>query len=92
LLFLLDVTDEPQARYAALCAEIARYGETLNRARHLVCLSKLDLWPPQAELPRIETAEPVLAISSVTGLGLTALRHRLADMLAELTASERERA
>ena len=92
LLFLLDVTEEPQARYAALCDEIARYGETLSRARHLVCLSKLDLWPPQTELPRIETAEPVLAISSVTGLGLTALRHRLADMLAELTASERERA
>jgi GTP-binding protein len=88
LLFLLDVTDEPAARYAALCQEIERYGDALRRARHLVCLSKLDLWPQGADLPRIETPDPVLGISSVTGTGLAALRHRIAELLAAQSAAE----
>jgi GTP-binding protein len=92
LLFLLDISDGPQQRYAALCAEIERYGETLGRARHLVCLSKLDLWPPDAALPRIDSDEPVLAISSVSGAGLASLRRQLAETLASMRADEQANA
>jgi len=86
LLFLLDVMDEPQARFDALCAEIESYGVTLSTARRLVCLNKLDLWPSDQELPRIAGAADQLAISAATGKGLDELRKRLRLEMSRLRA------
>jgi GTP-binding protein len=76
LVFLLDVTDEPQERYRTLRREVQAHAEWLAETPHLVCLSKCDLWPSGEPWPDIEGETP-LVISAVTGQGLDTLRHAL---------------
>jgi GTP-binding protein len=83
LVFLLDVTDEPEERYWALCREVEAYAEHLGRAPRLICLNKVDLWPPDDELPPV-AGEEGLAISAATGRGLDRLKAALKSALSEM--------
>jgi len=76
LVYLLDVTDEPAERYRVLRREVERHAEHLGRARRVVCLNKVDLWPPDEALPDVH-GESVLPISAATGAGMAELRGRL---------------
>src|SRR6056297_530610 len=76
LVYLLDVTDEPAERYRVLRREVERHAEHLGRARRVVCLNKVDLWPPDEALPDVH-GESVLPISAATGAGVAELRGRL---------------
>jgi GTP-binding protein len=76
LVYLLDVTDEPVERYRVLRREVERYADHLGHARRVVCLNKIDLWPPDEPLPDVH-GEPVLGLSAATGGGVDALRDRL---------------
>lgn len=87
LVFLLDVTDEPFERYETLRAEVTRYAAHLANARRIVCLSKIDLWPADEELPDFGDEE-ILPLSSVTHAGLSELRARLKDELAIVRKEE----
>ena len=81
LVYLLDVTDEPAARYRVLRREVERHEESLGGAERIVCLNKIDLWPDDEPLPDVH-GEEVLAISAATSKGLDALRARLKHVLA----------
>jgi GTPase len=80
LVFLLDVSDEPAEKYRILCREIEEHGEHLREARRVVCLTKLDLWPPDEPLPTIEGVE-LLGISAPIRQGLDQLRYALRDQI-----------
>jgi GTP-binding protein len=82
LVFLLDVTDEPAARYRSLHHELTRYAAGLASLPRVVCLSKMDLWPAEVPPPSLETGEEVLLLSAVSGRGLDPLRARLKQLLA----------
>jgi GTP-binding protein len=77
LIFLLDINDEPAARYAALLEEVGKYAEALGQARHLVCFNKMDLWLEEEELPSVPGADAILCISAVTRQGLDDLKARM---------------
>lgn len=76
LVFLLDVTDEPQERYLTLRREVEAHAASLTDTPRLVCLSKADLWPADEPWPNIDGEAP-LVISAVTGQGLDELRRSL---------------
>src|SRR5262249_4872094 len=71
--------EDPQAVYDRLREEVRRYSDALYQKPHLVVLTKADLLPPGAALPRLATpnAADLLAISSVAGSGLDDLKERL---------------
>lgn len=82
LVYLLDVTDEPEERLRTLRTEVERYAGHLAQAEAIVCLNKVDLLGPDPELP--ELGEPALALSAVTRQGLDRLRDALKRSLARV--------
>lgn len=74
----LDAPD-PQASYDRLRDEVGRYSPALLAKPHLVVLTKRDLLPAGAELPRLEAsrAERTLAVSGVARTGLEELKECL---------------
>ncbi len=80
LAFLLPLDQEdPQAAYDRLRREIRLHSEALYHRPHLVVLTKRDLLPADAPLPRIDApgALAVMTISGVAGTGLEELTRRL---------------
>ncbi len=77
LVYLLDVTDQPAERLAALRREVARHAEHLTRAEAVVCFSKVDLWPPDEPLPELGGVADPIALSAVAHTGLQTLKQRL---------------
>ena len=74
----LDAAD-PQQAYERLRREVVLYGAALSRTPHLVLLTKQDLLPPGAPVPRLHAphAAAVLTVSSVAGTGLDELKEYL---------------
>ena len=74
----LDSADSQQA-YERLRREVSLYSSALSRTPHVVLLTKQDLLPPGAPVPRLQAphAAAVLAVSSVAGTGLDALKEFL---------------
>jgi GTP-binding protein len=70
---------EPQQVYDRLRREVGLYSDTLSRTPHVVLLTKQDLLPAGAAVPRLRapSAAGVLAISSVAGTGLDELKEYL---------------
>jgi GTP-binding protein len=66
---------DPQATYELLRREAALYSAELAGKPHVVVLTKTDLLPPGAALPRLASEEeaPVFAISAVTRAGVPEL-------------------
>jgi GTPase len=80
LAFLVPLDSEnPQASYDRLRDEVSAYSPALAQKDHLVLLTKLDLLPPGAPLPELNTAGAarVLPISSATGQGIDELKEYL---------------
>jgi GTP-binding protein len=92
LAFLIpaDAAD-PQLVYDRLRHEIHAYSAALFGKPHVVLLSKRDLLPSGSPLPNLETpgARGTLAISSVSGSGLDALKEYLWRAVEEARATER---
>lgn len=74
----LDSPD-PDASYQRVRGEIRRYSEDLYRKPHVVVLTKRDLVPADAVLPRIEAPEArgVFMVSSASGAGIEELTEGL---------------
>jgi GTP-binding protein len=80
LAFLVPLdSDDPQRVYDQLREEIRSYSEELYGKPHLVILTKRDLLPADAELPRVDApgAAESLVISSAAGTGLDELKEHL---------------
>ncbi len=87
LVHVVDATaEEPGADLAAVRAELAAYGAGLAERPALVALNKIDALDEAMVKTRRRALEalgigPVLPISAVTGAGLDALVHAIADGL-----------
>ena len=95
LLFLIDITSEnPHKDYLTLKNELILYDDKLDKKRHLIVLSKLDLISKEEQKKKIETAmrkinksqiekKEVMAISSVANWSLIELKERLFKIIHE---------
>ncbi len=80
LAFLVPVdSEDPQATYDRLRAEVAAYSQTLADKQHVVLLTKLDLLSPGQPLPGLNAPEAagVMAVSSAAGQGIEQLKEHL---------------
>ncbi|MGH7538031.1 MAG: GTPase ObgE [Gemmatimonadales bacterium] len=70
---------DPQESYELLRREAALYGAPLATKPHVVVVTKMDLLSPGAPPPAIQSADdaPVLAVSAVTGAGISNLLETL---------------
>jgi GTPase len=79
---VIDVTEDIQARFAAIDAELRAYGAGLADRPQIVALNKIDLVP---EEPAVELEDPrvlaVVPLSAATGAGLERLRGALFDLV-----------
>jgi GTP-binding protein len=85
----LDAPD-PQATYDQLRHEIQSYSEALFAKPHLVLLSKRDLIAETDSVPLLDTpgATRTIAISSVAGAGIEALKELLWTSVVAAKADE----
>ncbi len=90
LLHVIDLAGtsgrDPLADYRVVNGELREYNPALARRPRLVVLNKLDLPEARARLPLVRQAlagegQPVLAMSAVTGEGVTELLYAVADAL-----------
>ena len=91
LAFLIPLdSDDPQAAYDRLRHEVRQYSETLAEKEHVVILTKRDLLPPGAAVPRIDAPEAasVVAISSAAGQGIEELKEYLWKLVEQAKSSE----
>jgi GTPase len=80
LAFLVPVdSEDPQAVYDGLRAEVAAYSGTLAEKPHVVLLTKADLLAPGLPLPGLNApyAAGVMVISSAAGQGIEQLKEYL---------------
>jgi GTP-binding protein len=84
---------DPLANYRTIRREIEHYSPSLARRPELIVLTKMDLTGADQSVARVSAAlgRDALAISAVTGRGVPALIHRLADMLEGLPPEEEEK-
>jgi GTP-binding protein len=86
LAFLVPVdSPDPQAVYDGLRTEVRSYSERLYHKPHVVVLSKRDLIPADAILPKVSApdARSVLALSSAARTGLDEFSATLWDLVVE---------
>ncbi|HEU4647842.1 MAG TPA: GTPase ObgE [Gemmatimonadales bacterium] len=91
LAFLVPLdSPDPQATYDGLRREIQLYSEALYQKPHVVLLSKRDLLPEGAPLPRLHApdAAGTIAFSSVSGSGLEDLNEQLWQFVHQSKAAE----
>lgn len=89
LLFLLDPTSDtgpsPEEAYRILAREVQDFAPDMARKNHVVVATKSDLWGGEnhAEALSIKLQQPVLAMSSVTGAGVSAVISSLVQLSLE---------
>jgi GTPase len=89
LVFLIDISsDDHRAQYDTLLSELAGYSQVLVGKPRCLVFSKMDLLPPEADLPVIEDDELFLrsGISAVSGLGLDKLLKSLTEQVSRARA------
>jgi GTP-binding protein len=95
---MVDVSDasgrEPVEDFETVMRELASFSEGLAKKPMLVVASKMDAAqnPQRVDSLRSLAAErglPYFEISSVTGLGLEALKYAIAERVLAVTASSR---
>ena len=96
LVVLLDPsplqTESPQRQYEVLMTELTRHDPTLASRPQVVVLSKSDLGTDAELVEEVRTAVPDLMVASaVTGDGLDAVLHRVADVVDEVRQDAEER-
>jgi GTP-binding protein len=80
LAFLIPLdADDPQQAYDRLRTEVGRYSELLAARPHLVVLTKRDLLPADAVVPRIAAPDAIAVhvISSAANIGIDDLKEHL---------------
>jgi GTPase len=86
-LHVIDVQEDPAARFAAIDGELRAYGAGLADRLQVVVLNKIDLVP---EPPAFPVDDPrvvaVVAVSAVTGAGIDELERTLFDVVAAAPA------
>jgi GTP-binding protein len=93
LAFLIPLdSEDPQAAYTRLRREVRQYSETLADKEHVVILTKRDLLPAGAAVPRLDApdAAAVTAVSSAAGQGIEELKEYLWKQVEQAKASEEE--
>ncbi|MFN4217616.1 MAG: GTPase, partial [Brevinematales bacterium] len=82
LLFVLDVTDDPQKHFAILREELRAYSEKLYKRPFLIALNKKDIWfDDPEELTRFFSQyAPCYFVSALTGDGLQELKIALFEI------------
>jgi GTP-binding protein len=96
ILHLIDATGEdPVAAYRTVRDELAAYGGGLEEKPEILALSKCDALDEATLKARRkgfsrELGRQVLAISAVSGLGISELLYRLADQVAAARAEQTE--
>jgi len=93
LAFLVPVdSEDPQAVYERLRAEVAAYSGMLAVKPHVVLLTKVDLLGPGQPLPGLAAPEAggVMAISSATGQGIEQLKEYLWQLTQRVKQEESE--
>jgi GTPase len=93
LAFLVPLdSEDPQAAYNRLRREVRQYSETLAEKEHVVILTKRDLLPAGASVPRLDASDAaaVLAVSSAAGQGIEELKEYLWKQVEQAKASEEE--
>lgn len=92
LAFLVPLdAEDPQRVYDRLRTEIARYSQLLAARPHLVLLTKRDLLPPDAVIPRLAAPDAIAVhvISSAANIGIDGLKEHLYRLVrAERRAEE----
>jgi GTPase len=91
LAFLVPVdSEDPQAVYDRLRAEVAAYSGTLAGKPHVVLLTKVDLLGPGQPLPGLSAPEAagVMAISSAAGQGIEQLKEYLWQLTQQVKQEE----
>jgi len=85
-LFMVPATSEDiKAEYQILSKELKLYNKDLAKKSKLLAITKCDLVDEEQlkeikkKMPRI----PIVFISSATGLGISALKHKLWEMIQE---------
>ncbi|MBV8229568.1 MAG: 50S ribosome-binding GTPase, partial [Planctomycetaceae bacterium] len=87
LVHLVEATpadgSDPVANYRTIRRELELYTPALAQRPEVVVVTKMDMTGAAKALARVAEAlgHEVLAISAVTGQGIPALIHRIADML-----------
>ena len=86
--------EEPQDVYDRLRREVRLHSAVLDRRPHLVVLTKRDILPPDATLPRLSAPDAlaVLVISSVSRAGLEPLVEAMWQHISAEREAERGRA
>lgn len=93
LAFLVPVDAEnPQAMFDQLRTEIREYSAALYQKPYVLLLSKRDLLPDDAAVPRLSApgARWTLAVSSASGAGIDELREQLWQLVQEERQADRE--
>jgi GTP-binding protein len=81
LLHVIDVSEHPVARYAAIVRELAEYGAGLDELPQIVVLNKIDLLPdPPAFEVDDERVLRVYPVSCATGAGIEELKRGLFEL------------
>jgi GTPase len=81
LLHVIDVSEHPVARYAAIVRELAEYGAGLDELPQIVILNKIDLLPdPPAFEVDDERVLRVYSVSCATGAGIEDLKRGLFEL------------
>jgi GTPase len=79
---VVDVTEDVEARFRAIDAELRAYGAGLTERSQILALNKIDL---VLELPEVEFDDPrvlaVVPVSAVTGAGVDELRRALFELV-----------
>ena len=81
---------DPVQNYRTIRSELEKYSPALAARPEVLVVTKLDLTGAEAARDRLaaELCRDVIPISAVTGKGLPALIHRIADLLDELPAPD----
>jgi len=79
ILFVLDITDEPEERLKILKEELKNYSETLFNREFLIALNKIDLIYQKDKIEKVisnllKISKEIYPISALTGEGLKELK------------------
>jgi GTPase len=81
LLHVIDVSEDPVARYGAIVRELAEYGAGLDELPQIVVLNKIDLLPDQPTFGvDDERVLRVYPVSCATGAGIEELKRGLFEL------------
>lgn len=96
LLFILDITDNPEEKFTILKKELLAYSKRLSERNYVVCFNKIDLMPeiPEEIALFIEKLKkeniPVFITSAGTGEGLQELKKNLFILWKNLPIDQEE--